>query len=586
MKARLNGSKSGEVDTDAMPPTENNRLLWPELEGSSRAIDPSSNIPTISARDRIDRDALAAMRRDNKNTEGVKDARAQLITCTHRAVEFDLPDHIALATIKAYAAHSPSEIRWSDSEILERLRAAETKTPRGNALVERRCTDVGNAERFAIQHGDDLRYIHAWDKWLVWNGRRWQIDDSGEVYRRAKQTAKSIYREAADVDESAKAQELCKWAKASQASGRIDAMVKLARSESSFPITHKSLDSHPWLLNCDNGTVDLKTGILLPHDRIALHTKSTGIAFPHDLETPAPLWTEFLSTTFGGDAMLIGFMQRLLGAALPGVQIEHLAPIAHGSGANGKTVFTSVVQAALGDYAMTASPGLLMNRRHESHPTDLADLYGKRLVILSETKDGQKLDEGMVKAVTGGDLIRARRMRENFWEFAPSHLPLIVTNHKPVVRGTDYGIWRRLRLIPFNVTIPPERQDKHLTEKLLNELPAILRWMVAGCLDWQRTGLRDPPCVLAATEQYRVESDTFAQWFAEQMVVDQASECKAADAFRNYRDWCEQASEQSLNQTQFGQRMIAHISHKRVSNGVWYVGVRLRNFTASSMRAP
>jgi len=230
----------------------------------------------------------------------------------------------------------------------------------------------------------------------------------------------------------------------------------------------------------------------------------------------------------------------------------------------------------MGDYAMTAQPSLLMAKRNEQHPTELADLYGKRLVVVSETKDGQRLDEGLVKSITGGDKIRARRMRENFWEFTPSHLPIIATNHRPIVRGTDYGIWRRLRLIPFNVTIPPEKQDKRLPEKLRVELGAILRWLVQGCLDWQCDGLQEPEVVLAATETYRTESDTFSQWFDECCEVAKNAEWKASLASGSYRHWCEDASEKPLNTLRFGERVQERFTRlPRRRDGYYYLGFRL-----------
>jgi putative DNA primase/helicase len=438
-------------------------------------------------------------------------------------------------------------------------------------------TDLGNAERFCLQHKADVRYLHAWDKWLVWDGTRWKIDVTGEVVRRAKATVRTIYREASEASDPKDAKTIAQWATTSQSSPRIDALLKLARSEHPIPITHDELDTDPWLLNCSNGTLDLRTGVLRPHARKDLLTKSTGVDYLSAAESEDPLWQAFLHKTFDENSILIGFMQRLMGLALVGEQLEHVAPIAYGTGANGKGVFTGTIQAALGDYAMTAPHGLLMSKRGEQHPTELADLFGKRLVTIAETKDGQRLDEGLVKAITGGDKIRARRMREDFWEFAPSHLVILVTNHKPIVRGADYGIWRRLLLIPFTVTIPDEQQDKYLPTKLQAELPGILKWMVEGCLAWQKHGLCVPAAVRAATEQYKSESDTFAKWFDEHMEVNAVSECRASRAFRSYKLWCEETGETPLTQTQFGLNMNNKITGKRTSNGVWYQGIQFQS---------
>lgn len=276
----------------------------------------------------------------------------------------------------------------------------------------------------------------------------------------AKEVADAIYKEAALQEDPDQQESLAKWAKTSHSCIRLEAMLSLAKSEQPIPISHESLDSDPWLINCENGTVDLRTSELRPHSAGDLLTKSTGVEYAVDAGDEPILWLDFLATIFRGDAELIGFLRRLMGSALPGEVIEHLLPIFYGGGANGKSVFIETAMAAMGEYAMKAPAGLLMASRGERHPTELADLYGARLVAITETGDGQRLDERLVKETTGGDTIRARRMREDFWQFKPSHLSVLVTNHQPIVRGTDNGIWRRLRLVPFTVTIPEADQDR------------------------------------------------------------------------------------------------------------------------------
>ncbi|MBA3481852.1 MAG: PriCT-2 domain-containing protein [Pirellulales bacterium] len=435
------------------------------------------------------------------------------------------------------------------------------------------CTDAANAARFARRLGDRVRYVHRWDKFFVFNGRRWKEDTSGEVMRLAKRTADDIYRETSEIPNPDKQKALAAWAKASHSRSRLEAMIELAKSELPIPVSHESLDSHPYLLNCENGTVDLRTGQLRPHDPGDLLTKTTGVEYPDNPGVEAVLWQGFLNAIFAGDVDLIRFLQRLMGSALTGEVVEHLLPIFHGNGANGKSVLIETVMAALGDYAMKAPAGLLMASRGERHPTELADLHGKRLVAITESGEGQRLDERMVKEVTGGDTIRARRMREDFWQFKPSHLAVLVTNHKPVVRGVDYGIWRRLRLVPFDVTIAEADQDKRLPSKLRAELPAILRWMVEGCLAWQRDGLQAPAQVMAATEGYRAESDTFARWFIETIREDPSGEIRALAAFRSYTTWCTDASERPISNRRFGEQMAERIAGRRISNGTYYQGI-------------
>jgi putative DNA primase/helicase len=357
-------------------------------------------------------------------------------------------------------------------------------------------------------------------------------------------------------------------------------MIELAESEQPIPVARNSFDADPWLLNCANGTVDLRTGQLQPHAPGDLLTKMTGVEYPVEPDVDAPIWSQFLATIFADDACLIGFVQRLLGSALPGEVVEHILPIFYGAGANGKSVLIETVMAALGDYAMKAPAGLLMASRNDRHPTELADLFGKRLVAITETGDGQRIDERLVKELTGGDTIRARRMREDFWQFKPTHLAVMVTNHKPVVRGTDNGIWRRLRLVPFEVTIAEADQDKRLPERLLAESPAILRWLVDGCLAWQRDGLQAPTQVLAATEEYREESDTFSCWFEEMLQVEPGAELRSSEAYENYRQWCANTYEQPFTKRRFGELMTPRITGRRTSNGTIYQGIAWRTCPA------
>jgi putative DNA primase/helicase len=451
-----------------------------------------------------------------------------------------------------------------------------TNDPAAGCVTPRALTDLGNGERFAARYGGHVRYVAAWDKWFLWNGRRWVPDETGEVMRLAKFTAKSIHGEAAIAEDEDRQKEITKFAFASQSRPRLEAMLALAKSEQPISIAYSSLDADPWLLNCENGTVCLRTGELRPHDPADLLTKSTGIEYAADAGDDAVLWAEFLHTIFAGDRELIRFVQRLLGVSLIGEQKEHLFPIAYGSGANGKSVLFGVVQDSLGEYAITAAPNLFTVKRGDSHPTELADLHGRRLAVLNETQDGAKLNEGLIKSITGGDRIKARRMREDFWEFAPSHTAYLVTNHRPVVSGTDFGIWRRLRLLPFTVTIPAERQDRDLPEKLRAEGPAILRWMVQGCLDWQREGLGDPAAVKVATEGYRAESDTLGRWLEECCLVHGSAQSKASSLLDSFNKWAQTLHENEESATWLGRKLAEKgFTKARTTQGVMYRGIGL-----------
>jgi putative DNA primase/helicase len=454
---------------------------------------------------------------------------------------------------------------------------------RGAALVQKRpMTDLGNAERIVDRYGDQLRYVEAWRQWFVWNGSRWVEDTTGEVHRLAQRVVRGIYNEARDADDADRAKAIAKWAAASESKTRLDAAVALAARQNPIAISHESLDNDAWLLNSDNGTIDLRSGVLRPADQGDLITKTTGVEYPTDPGVDSPVWDEFLTTIFAGDVELIRFVQRLLGAALVGEQIEHLLTIFHGSGANGKSVLIRAVLNALGEYGMIGTPNLLVESRGERHLTELCDLHKRRLVVVSETNNDAKLDEALVKKTTGGEPIRARRCHKDTFQFEASHMPIVVTNHKPVIRGEDDGIWRRLRLIPFSVTIPPDKQDKRLPDKLKREAPQILRWMVAGCMEWQRIGLAEPSSVLLATKKYQDDSDAIKQWMTDRCAIDPAAECKASLAFADYRIWCDSAGERAMTNRRFGERLGEQFTRSaRRRDGFHYQGFTLSQLSAT-----
>ncbi len=290
-----------------------------------------------------------------------------------------------------------------------------------------------------------------------------------------------------------------------------------------------------------------------------------------------PLWESTLDRIFDGDLDLIGFWQRLCGLCFTGLATEQILPILYGTGANGKSTILGVLLGLLGpDYAVMAPPGLLIQHRGDQHPTERAILYGKRLVVDMESGEGARLNETMVKQLTGSDRISARRMREDFWTFEPTHKLMLCTNHRPEIRETKNAIWRRIKLVPFNVAIPEEEQTKDLPAQLKNESAGILNWCIRGCLDWQTRGLGGSRAIDSATEGYRTEEDILGQWFRERCILDAGVREKSRNLYDDLRNHAEGSAEGKWSQKRFGVAMSERGFQRYTNNGTWYLGIALR----------
>jgi putative DNA primase/helicase len=434
-------------------------------------------------------------------------------------------------------------------------------------------TDLGNARRLVHRHGRNLRYCWLWRKWLVWDGKRWVKDDTGEVYRLAKETVSSIYQEAAAAPNDEARKELGKHATRSEAGARIKEMVDLARSD--VPVMPDELDASPDLLNTESGTIDLRTGELREHRREDLITKVAPTTYRPD--AAAPTWEAFLERVLPGED-LRAFVQRAVGYSATGDTSEQCMFINHGGGANGKSTFQEAIAAALGDYAMRAPTEMLLAKRSDGVPNDVARLKGARFVSASETEEGRRLAESRIKDLTGQDTITARFMKAEWFDFAPTHKLWLSTNHKPEIRGTDAAIWRRIRLVPWTVSIPPAEQDKKLPEKLRSELPGILAWIVQGCLEWRRKGLQAPEEVRQATGDYRSEMDVLAAFLEECCILRSDAMVSAKNLYIAYKEWCEANGEPVEKQRRFGMRLTERGLRRQKVGGVyrWY-GIGLRH---------
>lgn len=427
---------------------------------------------------------------------------------------------------------------------------------------EPKLTELGNAERFARAHGPRLRYVHAWDKWLVWDGRRWKRDGVGSEMVAGKAIVSSLYERAADLasraangDEAAgtEAELWAKWARTSSKRSSITAMVGLAQSEEPIAAASDVFDRDPFLLNAQNGTLDLRTGKLRAHRQSDMITMLAPVDY--DAKATAPTWDAFLERV-QPDPDVRGWLQRFLGYALTGDVREQVLAFVYGAGANGKSVLLDVMLGVLGDYGLRAAADLVLAKYGEVHPTELADLEGRRLAVASEIEQGRTWAESVLKRITGDTTITARRMRMDFYTFPATHKLIIAANTKPVVRGTDHAIWRRMRLVPFEVTIPEGERDKGLVAKLLAEGPGILAWAVRGCLAWQKDGLGEAEAIAAATAAYRSDQDVLGHWIEDRCVLVPGAFASMESLYESYTAWCEETGREAWKRDTVRDRLL------------------------------
>jgi putative DNA primase/helicase len=444
-------------------------------------------------------------------------------------------------------------------------------------------TDLGNARRVLQRHGQDLHYCHPWKSWLTWDGRRWAVDERAGAAGRMKETQGHLYRETAErikelsqVEEKNEEQEkelsrlvgflkhLLKW----EEDARLGACLNQMKSEPGIPAVPAQLDTDPYLLNVLNGTIDLKTGRLREHRREDLLTKLAPVTY--DPAARCPLWDRCMLRWKDGNLDLVEYDRRVVGYCLTGDVREQCLWFLYGLGANGKSTYLQLLLHLLGDYAIQAVSELLMQKRNESHPTERADLFGRRFVATIETDDGRKIAESLMKQLTGGDRVRARKMRQDFFEFDQSWKIFLAANHKPVVTGNDHATWRRIKLVPWTVTIPDSEKDKNLLAKLKAEASGVLNWALGGCRAWQERGLGEPEEVRAATDAYRAEQDLLAGFIAECCFVKKGNpdvRVQSSALLLAYHRW---AGDKEMTSPKLTKQMEAKGYHKKAVNGCMY----------------
>lgn len=436
-------------------------------------------------------------------------------------------------------------------------------------------TELGNARRLVKLFGHRLRYCKQLGYWLVFDGTRWRQDHTGEVWRCAKATVRALGKEAARMTDDTKRTAMLAWALESEKKKSIQAMIDLAWSEPGIAIVPEDLDSDHYLLNCPNGTVDLRTGKLRQHRAEDLITKITSFAYRRD--APRKRWENTLAEILP-ESELVAYVKRAIGYSASGDTGEHALFIPWGTGRNGKNTVLDPVKAVLNDYADGADPKIFLRTGKNEHPTGLAGLFGRRCIVTDEVDEGEQLAEALVKRVTGNPKLNARFICKDYFEFLVTFKLWMPVNHKPDIKGRDEGIWSRIRLIPFDVYFPPDKRIKNLARILVREEgEGILAWIVEGYIEWQKDGLKEPEKVIEAVKEYRREQDVVTD-FIEQCCKSWLNDLnrdqiktKPADLYTAYTAWCKENGEKTvLTSRKFGNEMTAKGYELKPSNSVQY----------------
>lgn len=512
----------------------------------------------LDAAIRGERNALARALEGERNTQLNKSAFA-LGTLIHAgldraqiesdllqiAASLGLSEREAARTIKSGLDKGEREPRTIPER--ERAKAAAVRAQALDVATNAsgfNLTDFGNAERLIARHGKNFRYCYTWDKWLHWDGRRWSVDDNGEIVRAAKDTARAIATEADKLDDKTK-RTLVEWSRRSEGHARINAMIELAKSEPGTGVTLDELDTDPWAINCANGTLDLRTGELRPHDRANLITKLAPAEY--DANATSERWDDFLNTATQGNADLQTFLQRAAGYSLTGSTREEVLFFVHGPAAAGKSTFVEALKSALGDYAAQSDfETFLMRNMIGGARNDIARLVGARMVASIEVDEGKRLAEGLVKTLVGGDTIAARFLYQEAFEYIPQFKLWLVANHAPRVRDDDDAIWRRILRVPFERVIPKGERDPKVKEELRDPGKggrAVLAWAVRGALAWQAFGLTIPAIIEDATNAYREDMDPLKEFFADVCILGPQYKVTPANLRTAYENWAKENGE-------------------------------------------
>ena len=439
---------------------------------------------------------------------------------------------------------------------------------RGHSLER---SDVAMSDALVRRYSGELRFCKALGGWHQWTGTHWAADEQEHATECIKAMAREIAGTAADALDPG----LMKDAKRIGSGTGAQSILTFARSAPGVVFAAKDANADPWLVNVQNGTIDLRTRQLRPHAKADLITRCCPVEY--DSNATAPMFEKFLQEVQPREDVR-AYLGRLFGYAANGVVREHALGVLWGCGANGKSVLADVVTHVLGDYAKPGPSSLIVHDgKHTPHPTDVASCVGSRLVVVHETKRGASFDASKVKLLTGGDKLTARYMRQDFFAFQPSHTLIMLSNYKPEADANDAALWRRVQLVPFEVVIPPEKQDRELADKIkAHEAPGVLRWIVEGALQWREQGLNPPQVILEQTAAYRAAEDVIGGFIQECCVVNKAAKVKAGDVYGAFKDWCASNGERVIRGNDFFAELQGRGFTRRVTrNGKVYEGVGL-----------
>ena len=462
---------------------------------------------------------------------------------------------------------------WGPKRVWELFKKAVPS----NATETFRWTQLGNAKRLVAEHGANFHYVPEWKSPIVWNGTRWVIDQHIAMERLAKETVRNLYRQAAKITDDKRRADFLRFCKSSESRGHRESMVKDTYSEPGVAVSLDQLDANPWRFNVRNCTIDLKSRKRVKHCREDLFTQLAPVKWVRDAECAR--WLKFLNQIFDGNEELIAYVRRAIGYSLTGDVGEKAVFVLYGGGNNGKTTLLETIRHVLGDYAGQIRINTLMTKRSDesaSHRSDIADLKGKRFVTSSEVDHGQRLSEAQLKYLTGMGRIKTNRMRKDGFEFDPQFKIFLDCNHKPIVRGTDNGIWNRIHLIPFEVEIPSEEIDTSLPRKLRAEASGILRWALKGFADWRENGLNVPQTVKEATAGYRCEMDVVGRFLEECCDINGSLKTKTSNLYLAYSSWCDQNGHHPMSNNAFGRELTRRGFEQKKSSGRWWVGIGLK----------